>query len=277
MSIRDLGDLWETPGEEPGLRAGTGGALLEDALETESERVAPLVKQASRLLSALKAWGKAADYGHTANRDKASAQARSLAAELSIGVAEAADQWGFDVRQYLESGRWREEIRTAAAEQLGLKTIPEGDYLLSPPVVVRALPASSALRLGKIRWQSLRPRVVAGELKRLREGALTGASQDFLESLYQAARRKNGSTNPFILFREAYELFCIAPGYKKENSKADFGLSIYALHKSATNATRSGVQFQFEWPAAKRKESDVFTVIAEDGSPLRYYGIQFAG
>lgn len=146
---------------------------------------------------------------------------------------------------------------------------------MSSPVVVRAQPANSAIEIGKTRSQDIRPRVVAQKLKSLREKALTASSQEFLECLFRVAERDTVTKVIFIRFRDAYDRFCMAPGYQKGNPRPAFAQSIYALHKSGIRTTKQGRSFEFEYPAANAKENDIFTVIAEDGRPIRYYGIHF--
>lgn len=251
--------------------------LLEPALRDEIERVAPLVKRVGKLGSTIKAWHKAALVGDLVAREKFSAQALELAHELNEAVGAETGKWSFDLRSYLETGAWRQELEDVASKEGAFRAFREGEMLLIPPLVLRAQAANRVLKIGNERWSRLRPKVVIAEVNRRREKVNTAVSSELLESLHQVARRDNNARNPFIKFCEAYEMFCIAPGYKRENSRADFGLSIYALHRSGLKSTKKGIPFQFEWPAANYKESDVFTVIAEDGKPLRFFGIQFIG
>ena len=248
---------------------------LEDALQTQEEQVDDLLKSATKYLAALKSWKKACQIGHLGNRSKAAAQAVEQAPALAPPVSEAADAWLFDIREYLESGNWREELRTAAEKQ-GLRALEEGENLISSPLVVRAVPGRSALTLGKTHWPALRPRVVAAELKRLRERVNSGNSQEFMESLFAVSQRLSPDESaPFAKFRDIYDLFSLTPGWKKDNPPAAFGQAIYALHRSGLLTTRAGRKFEFEYPSGNAKDRDIYTVIAENGRPIRYYGIQF--
>ena len=248
---------------------------LEDALQTQEEQVDDLLKSAAKYTAALKNWKKACQIGHLGNRQKAAALASELAPALASPVSEAAEAWQFDARAYLENGAWREEL-AAAAEKQGLRALEDGDNLVSSPLVIRAVPSRSALTLGKVNWSAIRPQVVAAELKRLRERASSGNSQEFADSLFAVASRLSpAETAPFAKFRDIYELFCLTPGWKKDNPPAAFGQALYALHRSGLQTTRAGRKFDFEYPSGNVKERDIYTVIAEDGRPIRYYGIQF--
>ena len=158
----------------------------------------------------------------------------------------------------------------------GLRVLEEGETLISSPLVVRAVPGRAALSLGKVVWPALRPRVAAAELKRLRERAAAGNSQEFADSLFAACRHlTSDAPAPFMRFKDIYALFALTPGWKKDNPEAAFGQLIYALHRSGLSATRAGRKFEFEYPSGNVKDRDVFTVIAEDGRPIRYWGVQF--
>lgn len=247
---------------------------LEEALQTQEEQVDDLLKSAAKYLAALKSWKKACQTGHLGNRQKAAAQAAELAPALAAPASEASESWQFDARVYLESGEWRDELR-AAAEKQGLRALEDGENLVSSPLVVRAVPGRSALALGKVNWPAIRPKIVAAELRRLRDRANSGNSQEFADSLFAVAQRLNPADAPFARFREIYDLFCLTPGWKKDNPPAAFGQAIYALHKSGLQTTRAGRKFDFEYPSGNVKDRDIYTVIAEDGRPIRYYGIQF--
>ncbi len=139
---------------------------------------------------------------------------------------------------------------------------------------MRSQPGRNAFTLGKVIWTNVRPRVVAAELKKLRDRTKDANSQEFLESLYGANEQLKGSVD-FVKFRDIYDLFCLAPGYKKENSLAAFSQQIYALNMSEIATTRKGVKYGIESPTSGAKDRDILTVISEDGRPLSYYSIWF--
>jgi len=234
-----------------------------------------LLKSIAKYVKAVKAWKTASKAGHIGNIQKFAAIADDLSRKLPDSACEVRHAWDFDVRSYLERDEWITELREVAATRTSLRTIVDEDSLISSPVTVRSVPARGVLLLGKASWPSIRPRVVADQLKRLRERTLAANSQAFLESLYGAGEHISGKKQMFVKFREVYDLFCLAPGYKKDNSLAAFGQQIYALNRSGLRTTRAGRNVAFELPSGNFKESDIFTVIAEDGHPMRYYGISF--
>ena len=233
---------------------------LEEALRAQEEQVDDLLKAANKYVGALKTWKKACQTGHIGNLQKAMVQSREIAPALAAPAADAASNWTFDVRDYLESGDWRRELQAAAGEKFSLRVLEEGETLVSSPVVIRAQAGRGILQIGKASWPLLRPQVVAAELKRLRDRAQSANSQEFLDGLLAAAMRLNkdavtGETPPqiFSRFRDIYDLFSITPGWKKENPPAAFGQAIYALHRSDIRVTRSGRKLEIEYPSGKRK------------------------
>ena len=175
-------------------------AALEEALSEQEEAVDALLKGAGEYLKALKAWKKACQFGHLNNRQKAATLAEKLAPALAEPAREAASSWEFDARAYFEGEDWRREIQ-AAAEKLGLRVLEENETLLSSPVVIRAQPGRSQLLLGKAGWPQTRPRLVAEELKRLRERTASANSQELLDSLFAAAERVRDPGDPTAKFR----------------------------------------------------------------------------
>lgn len=200
-----------------------------------------------------------------------------LLRDVDEAVENARQSWRFDAAAYLESPLWREEVMELARERYGLRVMEDAvsQQLLSAPVAVQAAPGRRVLRIGRANWPSLRPAAVAAELKRLRERISGANSQEFLESLYAACERQSGDGRRFITFREAYDLFCLAPGYKKENPPAVFGIALYSLHRSGITSTRAGKVIHWEWPSAKVKDRDIFRVRADDGRELPYWGMHF--
>ena len=249
---------------------------IEEALREHEERVDALIKAGTRYMSALKAWKKACQTGHMGNRQKSAAAAEDLAQQLQEPTHETSASWTFDIREYLDTAAWRRELQTVCSAGFGLRTLEEEDTLVVPPIVVRSQPGQNRLLLGKTGWQTLHPRVTGAYLKRLNEKS-TSASilQQFLNALYDGSKKVSQQGDNFAKFRDLYDLFAFAPGWAKENSAASFAQQVYSLHRSDVRTTRDGKTFEIEYPTGKPKEKDIFSVISDDGRPIRYYGIWF--
>ena len=248
--------------------------ILEPMLADQEAKVDALLKAAGRYVSSLKAWKKACMVGPLANRHKAANQALEAVTNLPDSAIAAVDSWQFNAAEYYQSADWQSELQAAAAA-IGLRVFTEADTIVSSPVIVRAQPARGTLVLGKVIWPNVHPLARALELKRLREQTNSSNSQEFVDSLCAAAVFVPDPGSPTVKFKDLYNLFAMTPGWKKDNPRAAFGLAIYALQSSEIRATRSGRSFEIVTPSGKYKEGDIFSIIAEDGKPLRYYGIRF--
>lgn len=248
---------------------------LKPALQEHEERLKELMKTANSYVSALKRWMKACQTGHVNDMQKAMDQALKLAQEIAPRTGDASSSWSFDVRRYLETNAWLQELQSVLMETYSLRAlVDENGNLISSPVLVRAQPARNALQIGKQGWMTLHPEVTAKELKRLRDRQTNANVQEILEALY-AKWKRHKQPGGLALLRDIYEDLAETPGWKRENSRARFGQDLYALHRSGIKTTRGGIPYNWIEPTGKYRERDVFTVIAENGEPVRYYGIRF--
>jgi hypothetical protein len=249
--------------------------LIEEALRDHELHVDEAIKAASRYLSHLKAWKKSCRTGHIGNRNRSSDAALADLAGLDELTNAAFRSWTFDPRAYLDGDDWRQELQ-AAADAAGLRTVVEDETLVSPPVIIRAAPGQSRLLIGKIGWAALHPKLTVEYLKKLRERSTSeSASQQFLNAIYDACRVKSEEPRHYTRFIDLYRLFSLAPGWAKENSKASFAQQIYALQRSEVRTTRDGRTFDIEYPSGKPRESDILSIVSDDGRLIRYYGIYF--
>jgi hypothetical protein len=259
---------------------------LEEALQKHEDDVDNLLREAKKYAGTLKSWKKACQNGNVNDLQKLIERAQNQAQEVSGLTQQTASTWQFDIASYLDGSEWQMELQEIAEREYDLRVIQELNMVLSAPVSVKAQPQKKRLLIGKTIWTNLRPSVVAKELKRLREQTLESASRDLLESFYSACQRlhaqaqtgKKGkqqsfNNSLFAKFRDIYDLFCLAPGWKHDNPPPVFAQAIYALHRLRT--TRSARPFEFEFPSGNPKERDIFEVVGEDGQTIRYYGIHF--
>ncbi len=250
---------------------------LDSALQEHEEQVDTLLRNAKKYMGALKAWKKACLLGHMGNLQKSAALAADLSIALPETTAETKSAWTFDVRDYLANDDWLKELQAVALERFGLRTLElqDEEKLVSSPIVVRSMPFRNALALGRANWPAIRPMVVAAELKRLRDRNAGGNSQEFVDSLYGACVHLSTKTDPNAKFRDIYDLFCLTPGYKKENPEAAFSQQIYALHRSEVRTARGSHKFEIEYATGSYKEKDVFSITSEDNRLIRYFNIFF--
>ncbi len=250
---------------------------IQEALGEHEKRVDELIKSGAKYLSALRAWKKACKTGHVLGRQKAARNAVELAPGLAQPTADVSQTWDFDVQEYLESGAWRDELRSVSREKFDLTVLEEDDRIVSPPLVIRAQPSLSRLQLGKRNWPTIHPEYTAKELKKLNEkSASEKESQQFLNALYDGCKRLNGEKADFrTKFRDLYNMYALAPGWTRENSLLSFGQQIYALDRSNVRVAREGRTYELEGPSGKPKAGEVITIISRESKPIDYYMIWF--
>jgi len=230
-----------------------------------------------RFGKALQQWRVACAKGRLIDIAKRAENAVQCAGNLAQEVEDIRNSWNFDGRTYLEGDGWIQELQRAAQEK-GIRTIRDRDYLIAPPVVIRSLPGQLALKIGKQPWPALRPTYVANEIAKIRKRGTGRSSQELLRHIYHAVKtiegRKAGKSD-FCLLRQVYDEFCLAPGWKKENPREDFAQSILALDKAGIREIESGIVCDIQGPSGNWKDKDVLIAYDEDGVAHRYYGILF--
>lgn len=247
---------------------------LEPALGDQEQRLEAIAKDLSRLNSAVKAWRKACSDGALATRSKSAAQAVELADRLRIQLADCSQSWDFDARTYL-ADEWIQELLEAAAAA-DLRAFKDDDECVVPPLVLSSRPSQESIFLGKERLKMMRPKSVVKEIQTRLAKSRDAANQEFLESVFKAWDRRANPRTALVKFRDVYDMFCLAPGWKKDNSRAVFAQQIYGIHTSGLTTTRDGTPFNLQEPSSKVSGAEIFEVRARDGRPIRYYGISFA-
>ncbi|MEP6755831.1 MAG: hypothetical protein ABJA67_10045 [Chthonomonadales bacterium] len=248
---------------------------IENALTQIISDVNELIKNESKYLKALKALKRACELGDVSQivkQKNASVEAiRSLPAETET----ASNSWQFDTRSYLESDEWKVEL-AEELDKLGVRYLNGvGNNILVPPNSVSASPSSQRLIINKKPWSKLRPTEVANHLKSLASVSSSDRSlQVFLNSLYWASKISSQSDN-WVQMSDLYNHFCDAPGWEADNPRQSFAQQAYNLNKAGHLLTKDNKKIYFEGPTGKAKNSDVFSVVADDGRSIVYFAVYF--
>lgn len=247
---------------------------LEPLLHELEHTLGSLRKDHAKLGVVLKKWNKAVEAGEVSALDRIVEEAEKVATELSVSVCEAKASWQYDPA-YLAEGHWLDEVEELAQGITDLRVLRDGSSIVAPPSLVRVATGRPALILnGKIRT-ALRPSLLIKDLRGIAASKPAGGAE-FLESLYGAWRQRKDQANPLGRLRDIYELFALAPGWKKENPESSFAQRLYALHTSGIYTAKDGAPFNIQEPASKVSARDLFEIRARDGRLIRYYGISFS-
>ncbi|MGC8669449.1 MAG: hypothetical protein ACP5VE_15185 [Chthonomonadales bacterium] len=255
-------------------------AILRPKLE-EALRACKLRQEGLRRLGkSLSIWRSACANGSISEIPTAARRAIEQAAPLRAEAIAVQEAWNFDGQAYLEGNIWIEDLRRAL-EKHGIRTFPEGDYLVAPPLVIRPIPEKLALQMDKKLWRKLRPSYVANEIARIRKNGGVRGSKELLEHIFRSAKKMAGrgaKEHTYVRLRELYDRWCEAPEWKKENPDTVFGQAILALETSGLRTTRDGTHFTIDGPSGSQdstREKNVLTAYTPEGSLKRYYAINF--
>lgn len=270
----ETGELFASNTIAEQQHAGEGELCLEPALAKLEEDLTDALSQAAKVNSALKQWRKSCAVGHMAQMKKHSEAARDVVARLQKAVA-ALSQWSFDVDRYLKEGHWQKEIAGLLQEKHAMRALIQGSELVSTPVALRARPAVGVLSQGRKRLAEIRPSVVADNLAATRRRLQEAKTAELLEALYKAWKARRYQESPIIRLKDAYETFCLAPGWKEDNSESAFAESVLALYQSQEHVARDGHRLQFEFQQGTAKPRDLLIVHDAEGRELRFLGVRF--
>lgn len=256
-------------------------ASLEKALaKTESDADAAY-KAATAVVSSLKKFRTAAKTGNLRELRKTIEAAEQAITALRQQFTNAKEDWNLDEEAYLSGKSFISEI-LESAEQIGVKIFEQDDRLYCYPFLIRILPVERSILIDKMRERRLRPSFMVKHLKELQSKPPRFRPEVFLESLYSAyetvvATRGKELINTGIVvnLKEIYRLLTLLPGQSKEYSLHEFARDIYLLDQSRITRTKKGLIVAFPASTGTRANTGVITVITQEGSVKKYYGISF--
>jgi hypothetical protein len=264
----EAGDLFESH------TVAEGELRLEPVLTELEEGLKDATMQAKKVEAALRRWRKACSVGHVADLKKHGDAACDALKRLGETLERLAE-WRFDDQRYLQEGHWQREIADLLKEKHAIRARIEGRELVCSPTALRARPADRVLTQGKKAVKGIRPSCVAEMLASARHRLQEAKTAELLECLYLAWKARRHPESTLISLKDAYETFCLAPGWKKENSESAFAESVLALHQSTERITRDGRRLQFEFQQGTAKPRDLIIVRDAEGRELRFLGVHF--
>lgn len=255
---------------------------------SDTERAAEAtIAAANALARQAKALQKAAKEGNITAIKRQQVSLDAELSKLSQTVNNSVRVWPFQEGQeelYLNEGYAAELIRVAAEQGLQIHEL-DGQLIISPSIV-RILPGSRAVQIGKKRTLTIRPSYLAGVLQANQKRASGYHPNQFLESLYGVysditredgvERLMAGRQGRVITLERIYRLMTVLPRVRREYNETDFARDLYQLEASGVKVTRSGATVSFPTSTGARSSRGVFTFVDPKGNSISYYGIQFA-
>jgi hypothetical protein len=250
---------------------------LSEKLDEYNRGVSAWLDQAKKATAAIHRLEKAVATGNLRDVERLRQAARTAVENAAQRGAEC-PSFEFDAAEYLKQRAGFIEELIQAAEKAGVRLYVREETIFSYPVLVRADPGNTAIRIDKKRVTSIRPETVAAMLKQAQSKEPKARPQQFIETLYDAyelvrAQRKIDAYIDQPLTR-IYDVLTLLPG--SDYTLLDFTRDIYFLDTSDVKLTRKG--FYMSLPAStvsREKSTKVLKFVTRDGYEKDYAAIRF--
>ncbi len=247
----------------------------ENACSEAEQHASDVLRATKHVERAASGIRKAAVTGDHGAMGSGAALLREALSALEATAHAALRSWPFDDEQltsYLQNGYEGELV--GAAKDAGLAISVLDDRLASFPVVIQIQPTQRLVKLDTVRLSSLRPSHVAERIKAQQKKA--GAKpQQFVEVLFRAYQRTNGTSGAGAKLVDLYEVLTLLPESRRVYSRAEFARDVFLLDTSDVRATKTGAIVSFPAATALKQGRDWFVVVPPSGMPKHYYGIRF--
>jgi hypothetical protein len=250
---------------------------LSAELEEYNKVVSAWLDQAKKGSAAIQRLQKAVTTGNVRDLERLRQAARS-AGEAAGQRGKDCGPFEFDAAAYLSPGGGFLDELIQAAEKAGVRLSERDGVVFSYPVLVRAEPASSAIRIDKKLVSTIRPETVAAILKQAQSKEPKARPDRFIETLFEAyelvrAQRKIDAYIDQPLTR-IYDVLTLLPG--SDYTLLDFTRDIYFLDVSGISETRKG--FRMSLPAStvsRERSARILRFVTRDGYEKNYAAIKF--
>ncbi|MDQ2732945.1 MAG: hypothetical protein M3Y56_14910 [Armatimonadota bacterium] len=253
---------------------------LASKLEDYNQTVAAWLDQSKKETAAVQRLQKAVLTGNLRDIEKLR-QSAAAASEAAAGRATACEPLEFDVAEYLSSGGNFLDELTAAAEKAGVRLSVREGIVFCYPVIIRAEPDLSAVRIDKRLEPRVHPEVLAAELKKVQNQEPKARPDRFIETLleaYELLRAKRGIDSYVAQsLKQIYEILTLRPGSGAEYTLLDFTRDIYFLDASGIETTRQGFRKDLTYSTGSRERSaPPLPFVTRDGYEKTYATIKFS-
>jgi hypothetical protein len=253
-------------------------AAFEQALSTLENSVVEAAKSADLLSKALRRLLSAVRSGNVQQIEKSLSMLPSLGDEAQAAATDLATRWQFDTRAHLEGGYLAELLDEAA--QAGLTLFERDGRIFAFPLMLRLLPADTAIRIAQTTARDIRPKEVVRKLKVLQDRPQRLNEQRFLELIHRAYqrlaagdwRRIERGSGPAVLLSEIHEVLTLLPG--SEYAIEEFGRDLLLLDRQPMLRTRDGSGFRFTGSTLGRTAKKI-VIYDEAGNTREFVAIAF--
>jgi hypothetical protein len=250
-------------------------------LDEYNKQVSASLDQAKKATAAIQKFQKAIAAGNLRDIEKLR-QAALATASLLQQRTELCPAFEFDASDYLQpDGDFITELK-ASAEAAGVRMYERDGIIFCYPVLLRREPDIPAVRIDNRLEYSIRPDILAMQLKKLQAKEPKTNSARFLETLFEAyelMRAKPGRARdeyidlPLI---KIYDILTLLPGTDKDYSLLDFTRDLYFLELNGATETKAGYRMSLPASAVSRERGvKILRFVTRDGFEKEYAAIKF--
>jgi hypothetical protein len=249
-------------------------SLLEDALSRVEQAADGAMRSTADLGRIFKQAKTAAAKGKLSDIDRAIDQARQQLATASERLRLLEASWDFNAAVHFDTGAYGDEL-LSAMEREDLRPVERDGRILSFPSIVRILPAEQAIEIDRKKERSVRPSVVAAELKKRRSKKAGLRPEQLVEVLFAAyqplvARQKGIGV---VKLLDIHALLTQLP-QAKEYSRPEFARDLLQLDMSGVRQTKGGQKLELRADTSVRGGA-VLSAVTPEGEVRIYSSVEF--
>jgi hypothetical protein len=252
---------------------------LTEKLDELDKQAASWLEQCKRTTKAIESLRKAIALGNLRDLEKLRQSAQVTSSEIA-NKAENCPEFAIGAAEYLgANGAFLSDLMEAASSA-GVKLYERDGVLYCYPVLLRAEPDLSCVRIDKKLEPTLRPAELAQILKKLQSREPKAKPERFIETIYEAYELVCGKNaipaGGDVALSEIYGALTLLPGSEREYTLIDFTRDIYFLDISGIQETKKGAVMSLPASTVTReRKTKLLPFVDRNGQEKLYALVRF--
>jgi hypothetical protein len=248
-------------------------------LEELDKQASSWLDQCKRATKAVESLRKAIAIGNLRDLEKLRQTAQQASGDIA-GKAENCEAFSISASEYLGmDGTFLADLMDAATHA-GVKLYERDGVIYCYPVLLRAEPDLSCVRIDKKLEPTLRPYELAQILKKLQSREPKAKPERFIETVFEAYELVCGKSSipsgGDIALSDIYSALTLLPGSEKEYTLMDFTRDIYFLDISGVQETKKGAIMSLPASTVTReRKTKLLPFVDRNGQEKLYALVRF--
>jgi hypothetical protein len=258
-----------------------GRLLLElsKKLDELDKQASSWLDQCKRATKAVESLRKAIAVGNLRDLEKLRQTAQQASGDIA-GKAEICETFSVSAAEYLGLGGAFVSELMDAATHAGVKLYERDGVIYCYPVLLRAEPDLSCVRIDKKLEPTLRPYELAQILKKLQSREPKAKPERFIETVFEAYELVCGKSSVpsggDVALSDIYSALTLLPGSEKEYTLMDFTRDIYFLDISGVQETKKGAIMSLPASTVTReRKTKLLPFVDRNGQEKLYALVRF--